>query len=261
MTTAIAETMEVRAPSAVDLMAAWEWGLPRSLPERAAVLLATLLPGRDGPALLRLSRGERDFHLLRAHELLFGADLDCVVDCPSCSSSLEVSMGVSEILEHTSAPVPSDQTGEIEEAGWRVRFRMLDSRDLIEAASSRDPAVARQTLLSRSILTATPPEGIEVDGLPPADLPPAVVATVLDELERRDPLGAVDLGLTCPECGHLWRVPFDVVSYLWAEIDGWACRTLREVHLLASAYGWRENDILALSAWRRHAYLEMSGRG
>jgi hypothetical protein len=32
---------------------------------------------------------------------------------------------------------------------------------------------------------------------------------------------------------------------------------MRQVHTLALAYGWREIDILAMSSWRRQAYLEM----
>jgi hypothetical protein len=34
---------------------------------------------------------------------------------------------------------------------------------------------------------------------------------------------------------------------------------MREVHTLAAMYGWRETDILAMSAWRRQRYLEMIG--
>ena len=41
--------------------------------------------------------------------------------------------------------------------------------------------------------------------------------------------------------------------------DAWALRTLAEVHRLASAYGWREQDILALSPARRQLYLGMVG--
>jgi hypothetical protein len=54
---------------------------------------------------------------------------------------------------------------------------------------------------------------------------------------------------------------FDIVPYLWTEINAWAMRLLREIHSLATAYGWREADILAMSAVRRHWYLEMIGRG
>jgi hypothetical protein len=34
---------------------------------------------------------------------------------------------------------------------------------------------------------------------------------------------------------------------------------VREVHRMASAYGWREADILAMSAFRRQRYLELIG--
>ncbi len=76
-------------------------------------------------------------------------------------------------------------------------------------------------------------------------------------MEEADPQGNVQLALDCPACGHRWLQAFDILTYLWREIDDWAQRTLREVHLLASAYGWSEQAILALSARRRHMYLEM----
>jgi hypothetical protein len=49
---------------------------------------------------------------------------------------------------------------------------------------------------------------------------------------------------------------FDIVSFLWTEIAAEAKRLLREVHILASAYGWREADIFSLSPLRRQFYLE-----
>ena len=44
---------------------------------------------------------------------------------------------------------------------------------------------------------------------------------------------------------------------LWAEISARAQHLLREVHLLASAYGWSEQQILELSPTRRASYLRM----
>ena len=44
-----------------------------------------------------------------------------------------------------------------------------------------------------------------------------------------------------------------------SEIDAWARTILYQVHLLASVYGWSESEILALSPWRRHLYLQMIG--
>ncbi len=66
--------------------------------------------------------------------------------------------------------------------------------------------------------------------------------------------------LSCPACGHGWLTPLDAPGYLWREIETQARRLLHEVHALASAYGWREADILAMTARRRWAYLEMLGK-
>jgi hypothetical protein len=52
---------------------------------------------------------------------------------------------------------------------------------------------------------------------------------------------------------------FDMLAYFWSEIQMGARRLLREIHVLASAYGWRESEILTLSAARRRAYLELVG--
>jgi hypothetical protein len=72
-----------------------------------------------------------------------------------------------------------------------------------------------------------------------------------------DPQAEVLLDLACPACDHRWPLLFDATAYLWAEIAVHARRLLREVHLLARAYGWREADVLALSAARRSYYLDL----
>jgi hypothetical protein len=53
---------------------------------------------------------------------------------------------------------------------------------------------------------------------------------------------------------------FDIASFLWRETHGWAQGTLRDVHGLAAAYGWREEDVLRLSPTRRQIYLELARR-
>jgi hypothetical protein len=72
-----------------------------------------------------------------------------------------------------------------------------------------------------------------------------------------DPRANIELALECPACGHNWEALFDVVSFFWKEIEAWSRRVLGEVHALASAYGWTEREILALSPWRREFYLQM----
>jgi hypothetical protein len=79
-------------------------------------------------------------------------------------------------------------------------------------------------------------------------------------MAEADPQANVQLAITCPVCSKHWQAGFDIVSFFWNEIDAWAHRLLQEVHTLASAYGWREADILAMSPWRRQCYLAMIGK-
>ena len=88
-------------------------------------------------------------------------------------------------------------------------------------------------------------------------LPEGVAIAVSDRMAELDAQGDIQLSLTCPKCERVWTAPLDIVSYLWSEIHAWAGRTLRDVHALASVYGWTEGEILALSPGRRQAYLEM----
>ena len=80
---------------------------------------------------------------------------------------------------------------------------------------------------------------------------------MIARIAEADPQADVEVALNCPCCQHTWQTDFDIVSYLWAELHAWATRLFREVHLLASAYGWSESDILNMSARRRRHYLEM----
>ena len=91
----------------------------------------------------------------------------------------------------------------------------------------------------------------------PADLPEEVVTALSERMAQEDPYLNISLAVKCPACSHEWQMIFDIVTYFMSEINFWAIRMMREVHRLASAYGWSEVDILAMSAWRRQRYLEM----
>jgi len=73
-----------------------------------------------------------------------------------------------------------------------------------------------------------------------------------------DPQADLQLAMVCPQCAHRWTTTFDIASFFWTELNAWALRLLREVHTLASVYGWSEAEILDLSPTRRKAYLEMN---
>jgi len=92
-----------------------------------------------------------------------------------------------------------------------------------------------------------------------AEVAPSVFAVLVTRMGEIDKTGNVQLLLNCPQCAHESQAIFDIESFFWKEIQAWAIRILREVHQLASAYGWREIDVLNMTAWRRQVYLNLTG--
>jgi hypothetical protein len=130
-----------------------------------------------------------------------------------------------------------------------------NSLDLAAVADCTEAETARRLLLERCIVAAN----LEGQDIASNELPDPIVKALVQRMGDADPQADMQIELACPSCGHSWRAVFDIESFFWSEINAWAQRILLEVHTLARAYGWRENDILSLSLWRRHFYLGLVG--
>jgi hypothetical protein len=147
-------------------------------------------------------------------------------------------------LTASDAPVgPGAQEDAVRVSG--VRFRRATSRDLAAVATEPDVPAATQALLMR----------LAVDGLPGGAPNADEVEAIEAALELADPLAHVTLAVRCDHCGHSWRATLDIAASLWDGLAAQALHTVQQVHLLASAYGWSERDILAMPAPRRALYL------
>lgn len=220
---------------------------------RTLALLDVASPDVDQVSLAELGIGERDALLLRLRQELFGSHICALAVCAGCEERVELSFDLSEVCISAPREVKDRLTVSLEQ--YQVEFRLPTSRDLLVLSEPEDMERKRKRLLERIVLRA------ECSGrsIAAQDLPKELVAVMESEMQAADPRAEVTLKLCCQACGHEWSELFDVGSFLWKEVDAWALRLLREVHLLARAYGWREADILAMTPWRRHAYLEMVG--
>lgn len=270
------------APGAPVLLRVWEQGLDQSPTSRALQLLAAASPDASYCQLAALPLGERDAALLRLRESLFGDRIEAVAQCPACTEQLQLSFTVDELLDAAGADgsaskTPAAGSGEAAKAGRMtgpdLHLRAVTSADILAVAQL--PAGERPRALAARCITpsgrggaapAAPstalPAAGTVDAAFPAGfpmLPDDVLAAVEDQLAGADPLARMEMSLVCPDCGHAWLAPFNVVSFLWAELHHWALRLLRDVHALARAYGWREADILDMNPYRRRHYLELVG--
>ena len=242
----------MRVPSAAQLLETWERALSQSPAQRALSLLATAEAELTQEDLAMLPLGRRDARLLRLRERLFGGQLQLVVPCPHCAQLIESQFGTADLgLGGEQAPA---ETHRVQSHGYTLSFRSPASTDLIALAGEADAGRAGERLLERCVLEASGPDG---ETMPARALPQAVLAELAAQMESADPGAVIELCFDCPACHHSWQDVFDIASFLWREIHAWAQRTLREVHVLARAYGWREADVLALSPTRRQIYLEL----
>jgi hypothetical protein len=240
----------MRSLSASQLMEVWERGASEHPVDRALTLLSACCEETRAD-LAALSIGRRDARLLQAYERLFGPALEAFAQCPQCGEKLEYRLSTRELT----LPLPATELPLIVETGKAsLRLRLPNSLDLRAASECPGMHEARKLLLQRCV--------VERDGQPARQLeslPESTVDKIASCLAQADPQAETLIDLTCCACRHGWQVLLDIEGFLWMKISAMARRLLQEVHALARAYGWREHDILALSAVRRQAYLEMAG--
>jgi hypothetical protein len=223
----------MKALSPADILRVWEEGDARHPLDRALLPLAAALPNWTWSELASLSIGRRDGLLLRLRELTLGARLEMLASCPHCRELMEFDADAGEL----SVADPLREPRPIPDP-----LRRLDSHDLAHAVAASRPT-ARGALAARSAGLAIAP-------------PDAVVAELSAALAKSDPQADILFSLTCPACGHAWSAVFDIADYFWRELSGLARRLLDEVQELAAFYGWREADVVEMSAVRRRHYLE-----
>lgn len=205
--------------------------------------------------LATLAIGERDRRLLDLREQLFGSQIEALEDCPWCGAQLEVAFDIDAVRMNQPSPeaTHANSLTTIQIGGYVIDARLPTSADLRRIRGCLSVEEARVQLLE-SCLVGASRDGAPVEA---GDLPQAVQDAVSRALGQADPQAEIELQLECAACGNGWTSRFDIVDYLWAEVEQFGRRTLHDVHLLARAYGWSEGEILALSPRRRNYYLEL----
>jgi hypothetical protein len=227
------------------VLRAWERGAGQPAAVRAALALEIISPADHSTAVFA-----RDDALMRLRMSLLGPQVDAIVRCPGCDTEFDLPLDLSALAsaapEAASVPVETD--------GFVVLVRPPAAQDLEELPTDLPPEAFAAALFLRCVQSATH------DGHPvgPSALPPEIRTEAAAALTARG-MESPSADLTCGECGHRWRAPLDIASVLSRDIDTWALRQLDEVHRIASAYHWSEQDILALSPARRRFYLDAIG--
>ena len=226
-----------------ELLSLWERGAHRHALDRSALLAAAARPDCEAAAIADLPLGTVNASLLQLRSASFGPQLAGHADCAQCGQRLAFTLDTGQLLALADAGARAPST---EAAGLCLRAPSL--RDLAAVAHEADAERAARTLLARCTLAG---DAAQVDeaGLREAE----------DALDTLDPQADLAIALRCVACGHAGTALLDPGALLWDDIASQAQRLLAQVHRLASAYGWSEDQILALSAARRASYLAWLG--
>ncbi len=241
----------MRALNAADILAVWESARDYHPVDQALALLAAADPQRPHDELAALPLGQRDAQLIALRQNLFGDHLPGRAQCPQCHEAVEFELSCRALRDSRPATATTERILEID--GYTLQLWPLDSHGLAAAARTSDIDIARHTLLARCVRSARCGE----QHLNVNDLPEQVIQAVAQNLMDHDPQAELLIDLACPTCHHQWQSVLDMAQLLWTELAARAQRLLFEIHTLARAYGWREDDILALSEARRATYLDM----
>lgn len=238
---------ELSAVATLDLWQAAE-GLA---PVERSLALAAVAGAQPVNELALLPLGQRDARLLVLYRSLGTRTLEATAPCPGCGEPAEFSLEVGDLLSRGGG---STLPARVETGGYVVSSRPPDSRDVAAASATIDVASAERVLLRRCVTSARGPDG----DVEPSALPPEVRAQVAHAMADSDPLAEVLVDVVCPACETAFVADVDVGGFVWAEVRGRALRLLREVDVLARAYGWTEPEVLALDDRRRAAYLDLA---
>lgn len=184
--------------------------------------------------------------LLRIRQGIFSDILLAEIICPTpqCGAHNDLSFSIEAYLDHHRPRQPRNVTAD-SQAGWfrlrqaEVSFRLPTIADQIEIAKQDH---AERHLIERCMR------------------PPLAPIRQLRQVERAmaalaPPLSEVLEG-TCPHCGALVSVFFDVQQFCLRELREQAVFIYDDVHLLAWGYHWTEAEILAMPHTRRMQYAE-----
>jgi hypothetical protein len=229
----------VRTLTQSDCIALWEAGRSLHPLDRSVLAIRSAFPElQESVADWPLGRRNRALAQLRCGA--FGSLLRGWTQCGQCAQRLEFRLD-GQLLAQSSAPIPDAQV-----VVQGQCFRLPSSRDLAAVVDADDPVRAAQQLLQRC----------STDEMSEPGWSEQQIEAIGESMAAADPLAEILVTFDCPNCGSYFQEALDLPSFLWAEIEARAKRTLMEVHALASTYGWSQAEILSLSPARREFYVD-----
>jgi hypothetical protein len=232
----------MRTLTQAEFIALWEVGRSLHPLDQAVLTLQAAYP-EVKDSIADWSIGRRNRALAQLRDAAFATPYRGWTSCRQCGEKLEFELDARGLANGAPAESP------VTDARVEVRgeqYRLPTSRDLADVSKDADATSAAQRLLQRCRVggAAARSQWSEEE-----------IDEIGAHMAEADPLAEIRLSFACPICRTAFEENIDLPAFLWAEMEARAKRMLNEVHLLASAYGWSQSEILGLSAARREFFV------
>jgi hypothetical protein len=237
----------------MELLELWEQGYALNSLERA-IQMVCASKNLSSEQARELPIGQRDATLLDMRSHHFGDLCVCTDACQHCSSVVEFEFSIASLLHQV-----NDQRRtrfSFEKDAFCINVRLPTTGDIEHVLNNCLEKDQLETALFRQCILSSTEHGKTIS---PDELPEEISQSVLTAMGEAQDLADIQFQLTCNQCDYQWSAPFDIARFFWEEIDRHVRRLLHEVHRIASAYGWSDQQILSLSPQRRTFYLECIG--
>jgi hypothetical protein len=192
-----------------------------------------------------LAAADRDRMLATVYERAFGDRIESTLTCTRCTQPVDLHFSLRQLTASLNDPCVVEGLRPLGNARFEAvggaRFRVPTGRDELDAADFEQNE-AESLLLNRCAEGGAWPGGA------------GAFQEMLDEVA---PLIDLELTASCAECGYPHTIQFDIQSYLLGALLGERNRLIKEIHRVATAYGWCLDDILSLTRSERRQLVEL----
>ena len=243
-------SVETRFLSDAAILQLWDVAETLAPAQRSLEILRCSLSDEDFSRICQAPLGHANRVLLRIRQHRFGSRFHVIDRCRHCAETIEFTIATEAMLEGLRPPPPEDRRT-LRFQDWTLHLHPLCPLDWIEPMPDSSPEEHGRRLMARTLLACD----LNQTPAAPSDLPEPAWEAIARFQHEWDPAAEMLFQLRCPACQNSWESSLDPGAYLWLELAGQARILQTQVHTLASAYGWGESEILALSAKRRAAYV------
>lgn len=176
--------------------------------------------------LSRLTIGDMAALILQIRRMVFGEYIFSIMPCPSCNTEMSLELKISHILQ---PPLnePKD-CYDIKVENFMFKLRPVTNGDINQTRENINQKNFTERIIRTCIISSTPELEEEIDY--------NLLEKISLNLAELDPQADLILDLVCPNCKHIFQVPFFPEDFLLREFDALQQQFEMEVHWLAFNY-------------------------